>query len=44
MMQIAEELIDETPNSYNELRKGMLKALNLRAMFWNNMYKRAQTL
>jgi len=44
MMQIAEELIDETPNSYNELRKGMLKALNLRAMFWNSMYKRAQTL
>jgi len=44
MIQIAEELSTESPENYNELRKGMLKALNLRAMFWNNMRQRAQTL
>ncbi|MET1256776.1 TenA family transcriptional regulator [Aliikangiella maris] len=41
MLQIAEDLIRNNPENLAILRKGMLKALDLRATFWNGMYKRA---
>jgi len=44
MMAIAEEMIQESPENYDALRRGMLKALNLRAMFWNNMRMQARRL
>ena len=44
MLQIASDLLKENPDNYFDLRKGMLKALNLRAMFWENMYNRAKTM
>jgi len=44
MIQIAEDFLNESLNNYNELRKGMLKALNLRVLFWDMMYERAKNL
>ncbi len=44
MIQIAEDFLNESSNNYNELRKGMLKALNLRVLFWDMMYERAKNL
>ena len=44
MLKVAEDLIKENPANYVDLRKGMLKALNLRSMFWDIMYKRAKTM
>ena len=44
MLQIAVDLLKENPDNYFEIKKGMLKALNLRAMFWENMHNRAKTL
>ena len=44
MLQIAVDLLKENPDYYFEIKKGMLKALNLRAMFWENMHNRAKTL
>jgi len=43
LLEIAEEL-NSSPKAYNDLRKGMLKALNLRCMFWDALYTRAQNL
>jgi pyrroloquinoline quinone (PQQ) biosynthesis protein C len=44
MLKVAEDLINENPANYHDLRKGMLKALNLRTMFWDNMYERAKKM
>jgi pyrroloquinoline quinone (PQQ) biosynthesis protein C len=44
MIQIAEDIIKKSPESLSQLRKGMLKALNLRAMFWDMMLERANKL
>lgn len=41
LLSIAEDLIKKNPEASEELRKGMLKALNLRSTFWDNMYQRA---
>jgi hypothetical protein len=37
-------LANESEKSAMELRKGMLKALNLRAAYWDDMYARAKKL
>ena len=44
LLKIAEELANESENNAFELRKGMLKALNLRAAYWDDMYARAKVL
>ena len=41
MIQIAEDMVRDNPNSLAEIRKGMLKALSLRTMFWDMMLARA---
>lgn len=41
LLAIAEELAAKDEKSAESLRKGMLKALNLRASYWDNMYDRA---
>jgi len=44
LLQIAEELSNESQESAQEIRKGMLTALNLRASYWDDMYVRAKQL
>jgi pyrroloquinoline quinone (PQQ) biosynthesis protein C len=44
LLRIAEELASEGEESALQLRKGMLKALNLRASYWDNMYDRAKKI
>jgi pyrroloquinoline quinone (PQQ) biosynthesis protein C len=44
LLKIAEELANESEKTAFELRKGMLKALNLRAAYWDDMYARAKKL
>ena len=44
LMNIAAELAAEGPEKELELRKGMLKALNLRAAFWDDMFERAKRI
>jgi pyrroloquinoline quinone (PQQ) biosynthesis protein C len=44
LLRIAEELAGESEDSALQLRKGMLKALNLRASYWDNMYERAKQI
>ncbi|MDB9413553.1 cupin domain-containing protein [Microcystis aeruginosa] len=44
LVEIAKELASESEQAVLELRKGMLKALNLRAAYWDNMYERALAL
>jgi pyrroloquinoline quinone (PQQ) biosynthesis protein C len=44
LLDIAEKMALQSKEDERELRKGMLKALNLRASFWDDMYKRAQSL
>jgi pyrroloquinoline quinone (PQQ) biosynthesis protein C len=44
LLRIAEELAGESEESALQLRKGMLKALNLRAAYWDNMYDRAKQI
>jgi len=44
LLNIAEELASQGEEQAWELRKGMLKALNLRAAFWDDMMLRAQTI
>jgi pyrroloquinoline quinone (PQQ) biosynthesis protein C len=41
LLSIADDLIIEIPNAEEDLRKGMISALNLRAKFWDDMYQRA---
>jgi len=42
LLNIAADLAKSGTEAEWELRKGMLKALNLRAAFWDDMYARAQ--
>ena len=42
MIQIAEDMVKSNPNNLEGIRKGMLKALGLRGMFWDMMLERAQ--
>ena len=44
LLRIAEELAKESDEAAMQLRKGMLKALNLRASYWDNMYDRAKMI
>ena len=44
LLRIAEELAGESEESALQLRKGMLKALNLRAAYCDNMYDRAKQI
>jgi pyrroloquinoline quinone (PQQ) biosynthesis protein C len=44
LVEIAKELASESEQAVLELRKGMLKALNLRAAYWDNMYERGEHL
>jgi len=44
MIQIAEDMIQDNPDNLSEIRKGMLKALGLRVMFWDMMLERANKL
>jgi hypothetical protein len=37
-------MASESIEAESELRKGMLKALNLRAAFWDDMYERAKII
>ena len=43
LLQIAEDMIQDE-ESLQEVRKGMLKALGLRSMFWDALYKRAMAM
>lgn len=44
LLNIAGELAAQGPEQAWELRKGMLKALNLRAAYWDDMMVRAQAI
>jgi pyrroloquinoline quinone (PQQ) biosynthesis protein C len=44
LLNIAEQMASESAKAESELRKGMLKALNLRASFWDDMYERAKII
>lgn len=44
LINIAEEIGKSDLKNASELRKGMLKALNLRASFWDDMYERAKRI
>jgi pyrroloquinoline quinone (PQQ) biosynthesis protein C len=44
LLRIAEELANTSDEAKMELRKGMLKSLNLRAAYWDNMYDRAKKI
>jgi len=44
LLDIAEKMALQSPEDERELRKGMLKALNLRAAYWDDMYKRAKAI
>ncbi|MFM7233400.1 MAG: TenA family transcriptional regulator [Flavobacteriales bacterium] len=44
LLRIAEELASRSEEAKMELRKGMLKSLNLRAAYWDNMYDRAKKI
>ncbi|NQY06656.1 MAG: iron-containing redox enzyme family protein [Flavobacteriaceae bacterium] len=41
MIQIAEDIVKSNPSNLKDIRKGMLKALGLRVMFWDMMLERA---
>jgi pyrroloquinoline quinone (PQQ) biosynthesis protein C len=43
LLDIAEKM-SESQEDQIELRKGMLKALNLRAAYWDDMYERAKAI
>jgi len=44
LLDIAQKMALQSPEDERELRKGMLKALNLRAAYWDGMYNRAMAL
>ncbi len=44
LLDIARQMSEDNKAAAHELRKGMLKALNLRAAFWDDMYRRAKML
>lgn len=44
LLDIAEKMASQSPEDERELRKGMLKALNLRAAYWDGMYERAKAI
>jgi hypothetical protein len=44
LLDIAEKMASQSPEEERELRKGMLKALNLRAAYWDGMYSRAKAI
>lgn len=44
LLDIASKMAEESREAERELRKGMLKALNLRAAYWDDMYARAKML
>lgn len=44
LLDIAEKMASQSPEEERELRKGMLKALNLRAAYWDGMYNRAKAI
>lgn len=44
LLDIAEKMISRSESDARDLRKGMLKALNLRAAYWDDMYERAKAL
>ncbi len=44
LLNIAAELAAQGPEQESELRKGMLKALDLRAAFWDVLFERAKNL
>jgi pyrroloquinoline quinone (PQQ) biosynthesis protein C len=44
LLDIAEKMASRNSEAERELRKGMLRALNLRASYWDDMYNRAKVL
>lgn len=44
LLDIAQKMASESKEAERELRKGMLKSLNLRAAFWDDMFVRAKVL
>ena len=44
MIQIAEDMVKSNPSDFDDIRKGMLKALGLRVMFWDMMLERSKSL
>ena len=44
MIQIAEDMVKSNSGNFDDIRKGMLKALGLRVMFWDMMLERSKSL
>lgn len=44
LLDIAEKMTSRSESDALDLRKGMLKALNLRATYWDDMYERAKAI
>lgn len=44
LLDIAQKMAAKSTEDERELRKGMLKALNLRAAYWDDMYERAKVI
>ena len=44
LIDVTNDLLATDPSAYNDIRKGMLKALHLRCMFWDSMHNRAKAL
>jgi hypothetical protein len=44
MLRVADDLVEQSPARIEEIQRGMTKALDLRAAFWESMYDRAGAL
>ncbi len=44
LLDIAEKMASKNPEAELEIRKGMRRALNLRAAYWDDMYERAKNI
>jgi pyrroloquinoline quinone (PQQ) biosynthesis protein C len=44
MLRVADDLVEQSPASIEQIQRGMIKALDLRAAFWESMYDRAGAL
>ena len=43
MLRVADDLAQEAPGNFEEIRRGMIKSLDLRATFWDAMHARAKS-
>jgi pyrroloquinoline quinone (PQQ) biosynthesis protein C len=44
MLRVADDLVEQSPARIEEIQRGMTKALDLRAAFWESMYDRSGAL